>query len=259
MKENTGDIYSGLAGKLPTRLVGRKVYYYRTLPSTMDVAREKGLEKELEGLVVVAGQQTGGRGRKGRFWLSPEGSLAISILCYPEKSQVAELVMCGALSVLATIEHFGVENAGIKWPNDVLIGNKKVSGILVESQIMAETVTYAIIGMGINVNSDMSVYNKMTVPPTSLACAIGKEIDMRAVFCKLIENTDKLYTDLKNNISLLDQWKSRLITLGREVIVERGSTDLRGLARDVTPDGNLILQLESGKQVIISAGDVKLE
>lgn len=253
------DLYSGLVESLDTRLIGREICYYQSLSSTMDAAREKGLGREREGLVVVSDNQTGGRGRMGRFWFSPHGSLAISIVCYPEKTQVNELVMCGALSVLATIEQYGVKKAAIKWPNDVLVNGKKISGVLVESRIFAGAVTYAVIGMGINVNSDLASFGKMVLEPTSLASELGKHVDMQEFFCCLLENTDRLYCDLKSSKSLFDRWKSRLITLGREVTIAHCSPGLRGYAKDVTPDGNLVLQLESGEEVIISAGDVNLE
>lgn len=195
----------------------------------------------------------------GRFWFSPEGSLALSIICYPESTQVSELVMCGSLSVLATIEQYGVKNAGIKWPNDVLVAGKKVSGVLVESRIFAGAVIYAVIGMGINVNSDVASFGKMVVEPTSLARETGKNIDMQDFFQKLLANIDRFYCDLKSSRSLFSQWKSRLVTLGREVTIANTPPGFKGFARDVTPDGNLVLVLEEEKEIIISAGDVNLE
>ncbi|MDD4323085.1 MAG: biotin--[acetyl-CoA-carboxylase] ligase [Dehalococcoidales bacterium] len=253
------DLFSGLVDRLDTRLIGREICYYQSIASTMDAARDKGLRREREGLVVVTDCQTGGRGRMGRFWFSPPGSLAISIVCYPDKTQVNELVMCGALSVLATIEKYGVKKAAIKWPNDILVNRKKISGVLVESRMFAGAVTYAVIGMGINVNSDLASFGKMVLEPTSLASELGKQVDMQEFFCRLLENTDRLYCDLKSSKSLFDRWKSRLITLGKEVTIAHSSTGLKGYAKDVTPNGNLVLQLESGEEVIISAGDVNLE
>ena len=253
------DIYSGLAGRMDTRLIGCEINYYPALSSTMDVAREKGLSGDKEGLVIVAGQQTGGRGRQGRTWFSPEGSLALSILCYPEKSWLSELVMCGSLSILDTIEQYGVKEAGIKWPNDVLIGGRKVAGVLIESRVLADTVIFAVIGMGININSNMTGFREMLIAPASLAVEVGRAIDAQGFFHHLMENTDRLYCGLKSGNSLLDQWKSRLVTLGREVSIMHGPSFLRGLARDVTPEGSLLLETESGEEVIISAGDVILE
>jgi BirA family biotin operon repressor/biotin-[acetyl-CoA-carboxylase] ligase len=245
-----------LEKKITTRFAGRKIYYYPSLPSTMDTAREKALKKEIEGAVVAAGCQTGGRGRKSRPWCSPEGNLFVSIICYPDEAWVAELVMCGALAVLETIKTLGVKNTGIKWPNDVLIGGKKVSGILVESRIMAGAINYGIVGIGINVNAEVDNLEKMVIPPTSLAAEIGEPVNLAELFECLISNFDLFYSQLKDGRSLLEQWKNELVTLGQKVTVEKDSS-FKGVACGVNASGNLILRLESGEEIVVTAGDVR--
>ena len=253
------DKFSQLVRNLPTKIIGRKICYYPLLFSTMDIAREKALNQEEEGTVVVAGHQSGGRGRKGRHWHSPEGNMSLSIICYPGEAQVTELIMCGALSVLYSIEELGINKAGIKWPNDILIDGKKVSGILVESQIVAGGVSYAVVGIGINANTGIGNLESSVILPTNLAGEKGQQVDLVRLAGEVILNFDLLYTRLKDGESLLDDWRSRLVTLGRNVTVERGSGTMKGLARDVNSDGNLLVLLESGEEIVISAGDVYLE
>ena len=141
---------------LTTRFIGQRVLYYPQVTSTMDVARQEAQQGAAEGTVIIAAEQTAGKGRMRRLWLTPGGNIALSIILYPEVSQLPSLIMLASLAAVHSIEKITGLEPQIKWPNDVLVNGKKVCGILVESGVRKKSVTYSIIGIGINVNLKLS-------------------------------------------------------------------------------------------------------
>ena len=119
---------------LATRFIGQNVLYYPSVSSTNDIARQQALLKTPEGTAVIADRQTTGRGRLRRAWVSPQGNIAVTIVLYPARKNLTYLTMLAALAVLRSIEKTTGLKCQLKWPNDVLINNKKVCGILLESQ-----------------------------------------------------------------------------------------------------------------------------
>jgi BirA family biotin operon repressor/biotin-[acetyl-CoA-carboxylase] ligase len=122
---------SSIKRSLKTSLIGRELLYFTTLASTMDTARQVARQKTADGTVIIAGQQTAGRGRLKHSWLSPAGSIALSIVLYPDIAGLPYLIMIASLAVVRSIEAVAGMKTQIKWPNDVLIDGKKVCGILV--------------------------------------------------------------------------------------------------------------------------------
>ena len=147
---------------LTTRFIGQNVIYYPSVTSTNDIARQQALAKAPEGTAVIAERQTTGRGRLKRAWVSPQGNIAVTIILYPARKNLHFLTMLAALAVLRSIEKTTGLKCQLKWPNDVLINNKKVCGILLESQAASDSVDYAIIGIGINVNMKLSDYPEIS-------------------------------------------------------------------------------------------------
>ena len=118
---------------LTTHFIGQNVLYYPSVTSTNDIARQQALLKAPEGTAVIADRQTTGRGRLKREWVSPQGNIAVTVVLYPARTNLAYLTMLAALAVLYTIEKATGLHCQLKWPNDVLINNKKVCGILLQS------------------------------------------------------------------------------------------------------------------------------
>jgi len=142
----------------------------------MDVARKVAKEGASEGTVVVAEEQTVGRARLGRAWINPPGVLAVSIIIRPEMSQLVCLTMVAALATSRCIEKATGLKTSIKWPNDVLVNSKKISGILTESALRGQSVDWAVIGIGININFEPKAYPEIADIATSLSVEMGKEV-----------------------------------------------------------------------------------
>ena len=152
---------AAISQDLETRFVGQRVIYYSSLPSTMEVARREAQQGAAEGTVILAGEQTAGKGRLERAWLSPGGNVALSIILYPDLSYLTSLIMLASLAVVYSIETVTGLKLQLKWPNDVLINGSKVCGILIESDVRESRLGYAIVVIGIN------IYNKCFVTRTS--------------------------------------------------------------------------------------------
>ena len=243
---------------LPTHFIGQRVIYYPQLTSTMDVARQEAQQGAAEGTVVIADEQTGGKGRVKRTWLSPRGSIALSVILYPKVSYLPSLIMLTSLAVVRSIATVAGLDSQIKWPNDVLINGKKVCGILVENDVRRNKVTYSITGIGINVNFRLSDFPEIPPTATSLADELGRYVSRADMIRCLLVETEKLYSALPDGESIYQEWRDRLATLGRKVQTKSGETTLEGIAESVARDGSLLLRHSNGSSTKIVAGDVSL-
>lgn len=243
---------------LGTRLIGREVLCYPTLSSTMTEAGEQARKGAAEGTVVLAGEQTAGRGRMNRAWLAPGGNIALSLILYPDLSSLPSLIMVASLAVVGAIEAATGLKPGIKWPNDVLISGKKVCGILIENSLQGEAVNYSIIGIGIDVNLRLADFPEIQPVATSLADELGREVSRLEVVRSLLVEMDSLYLSVVSGGSVYEPWRDNMITLGRRVRVTEGETLYEGVAESVAPDGSLLLRETDGKLTRVVAGDVTL-
>lgn len=250
---------SSITKGLNTNIIGQNIIVYPTIASTMDVARKLSKEGVSEGTVIIAGEQTAGRGRMGRKWLSPPGSsISLSIILYPALVQLPQLNMVASLAVLQGIEKNTGLKSVIKWPNDVLIGGKKVSGILIENIFEGSRVIAAIIGIGMNVKLDPSAFSGISAIATSLSKESGRDISQLETLRSVIKEFDLLYQDMKCGVSIYERWLPRVETLGKQVCVRGGDTIEEGYVETVTPDGNLVLKRPDGSLVTMVAGEVTL-
>jgi len=234
---------------LATRFIGQEVTCYPGLPSTNGAK---------EGTVIVAEEQTAGRGRIKRRWLSPRGSIALSIILYPPLAYLPSLIMVASLAVARSIEQVTGLKAQLKWPNDVLVNGKKVCGILVESDVRGDKVDCAVIGIGININLKLSEFPQIAPMATSLSQELGREVSRREVVQSLLAQAEKLYLALADGDSVFKQWRDRLATLGKKVQVSSEEATYKGTAESVAPDGSLLLRQPDGSLLKIVAGDVTL-
>ena len=243
---------------LKTRFIGQSIIYYPSLTSTMDVARQEAQQVAPEGTVVIADEQTAGRGRLKRAWLTPRGNIALSVILYPKIDYLNSLTMLASLAVQYSIESVTGLKSQLKWPNDVLIGGKKVCGILIESKVQADTVEYAIIGIGINVNLKITDFPEILPIATSLSHELGKEVSRLSLIRHLLVEMERLYLIITAGGSIYEEWRDNLVTLGKKVRVKSGETIDEGTAESVAPDGSLLLRRPDGSLARILAGDVTL-
>jgi len=250
------DLSARIADGLATRFVGQKLLYYPRLSSTMDAAREEARKGAAAGTVIVAGEQTGGRGRVNRVWLSPPGNIALSVILRPEISLLPYLIMLASLAVANTLETVTGLKPQIKWPNDILINGKKVCGILIENELKGDRVDHSIIGIGINVGLRLPDNPEIRDIATSLSSELGKEVSMAEVIRRLLEEMEHLYLTFIDGDNVYQTWRKRLITLGRRVYAISGESRVEGIAEDVDKSGALLLRLEDGSLMRFIAGDV---
>lgn len=249
---------SAITRDLETRFIGQRVIYYPSLTSTMEVARREAQQGTAEGTVILADEQTAGKGRLKRSWLSPKGNLALSVILYPSLSHLPSLIMLASLAVVHSLETTTGLKAQVKWPNDILINGKKVCGILIESDVQRSTVSYSIIGIGINVNLRLTDFPEIQPIATSLADELGREVSrLNVIRCLLVES-ERLYLALSAGGSIYEEWRARLVTLGERVRVKTGETIYEGVAESVARDGSLLLRGLDSSLTKIVAGDVTL-
>lgn len=242
---------------LNTSCIGCRITYFDSLPSTMDQARVQVENGAPEGSVIIAGEQTGGRGRLKRKWLSPLGNIALSIILYPRPESYPYLVMIASLAVARTIESLGIK-AQIKWPNDVLIKGKKVGGILIEKRYLKNKPSVCIVGVGINVAVTPTVQEGPALPPTSLEAEVERKVSLAGVIATVLNEFERLYLMLPYGKEIFKDWRGKLVTLGKHVVAISGPERLEGIAEDVDEDGTLVLRLGDGSLARIVAGDVSL-
>ena len=247
-----------ITDKLKTGFVGQKVIYHPRLTSTMDVAREEAKKGAKEGTIVTCDEQTAGKGRLQRGWLSPKGSIAVSVILYPELSYLPSLIMVMSLAVVHAIARTTDLKAQIKWPNDILINGKKICGILIESSLKGNRLDYTVTGIGINVNFNPADFPQIPDTTTSLANELGGEISRLDLVRSLLAEIERLYLSLPTGDSVYKEWRDNLVTLGQEVQVTSDSITCKGTAESVSSDGSLLLRQPDGRITKIVAGDVTL-
>ncbi|MFC1967232.1 biotin--[acetyl-CoA-carboxylase] ligase [Chloroflexota bacterium] len=246
-----------LSEGLTTNIIGRNIVYYPSVTSTMEAARQAVERGEGEGTVIIAGRQSAGRGRIGRTWLSPEGGVALSVILRPKMANLPHLTMLACLSVAYSIKAVTGLKTQIKWPNDVLINDKKVCGILTENDLRGNRVRNSIIGIGINVNISIKDYPEIAGIATSLAGETGDEVSRVDIISSLLAEMERLYLTLPDRAEeIFHAWRDSLITLGRNVTVQNGATTYEGMAESVDRDGTLMLRDKAGRLKRVVAADV---
>jgi len=249
---------ASITSNLGTHFIGQRVIYYPSLTSTMAAAKQEAQLGAVEGMVVIADEQTAGRGRIKRVWLSPKGSIALSIILYPSVVNLPSLIMLASLAVVHSIEAVTGLRSQVKWPNDVLVNDRKVCGILIESSLRGNIVDYAIIGIGVNVNLRLSDFPEIPATATSLSAELGREVSHLRVIRRLLVEVERLYLVLQAGESIYEEWRDSLVTLGRRVRVKSGKTVYEGVAESVARDGSLLLRHSNGNLSKIVAGDATL-
>lgn len=244
---------------LRATFLGRTYVHYPSTSSTMDRAKEYAREGCPEGTVIIAEEQTAGRGRQQRPWLSPKGkNLTFSVVLYPQPRPAQWLTPAAGIAVARAVEGMSGLTPRLKWPNDVLLGGKKVGGILVESETQGERLLFAVIGIGINVNFDPGQYEEIAATATSLSQELGRAVSRCALLQRTLEELERAYVSLRQGAGLSPEWRRLLDTLGRWVTVSGPGLAVAGYAEDIDEEGRLLVRQANGAVIPLSAGDVTL-
>ena len=241
---------------LQTKTLGRRVIYLTSTTSTMEIARREADESAEEGTLVIAEEQSAGRGRFGRKWVSPPGqNLYLTMLLRPDVARLRRLSIISPLAVCRAVEATTTLRPQIKWPNDVLVGGRKLSGTLIESEFAGGEPRYALVGVGLNVNFRTDDTEVASIA-TSIARETGQNVSRERVLAALLNEFESLYDAPAERAFV--EWRARLETLGREVTVTFREERHTGLAEDVDAEGNLLLRTADGSLMTLEAGEVSL-
>ena len=247
---------------LGTKTIGKEILQYAEVVSTNTLAMELAQKGAVDGTVVIAETQVGGRGRLGRTWTSPAGNLYLSVILRPSVpvSKAPLITLMGAVAVASGIKRQCGVPAGIKWPNDILLSGKKVSGLLTEMSAEPDRIRHIVLGIGVNVNMDSKALQPdVRRISTTLAAATGRPVDRTSLLRTLLAELDLWYHRfLKGDGEVLSAWNKLNVTLGHRVSVTGGSAKLEGLAHGVDAEGRLILKLDDGTLRQVAAGDVTI-
>lgn len=246
-----------------TRLLGQVVRYWESVDSTNAAVVRLLKEGALEGTVVMADTQTAGRGRIGKQWFSPPGvNLHLSVLLKPplHLPEVRLYTLIGSLAIADAVESYGVKSQ-VKWPNDVLVGDKKIGGVLTEVQAHDGRAEALIMGFGVNLNIDRSsmdrLYGEAAVGATSLREVVGRMVDRNAFAARVLESLEQRHFDFLSHgkTPLLAEWRRRSF-LGRRVTVREEDVHVEGIAMSLDEEGCLIVNLDDGSTVRVREGEV---
>jgi BirA family biotin operon repressor/biotin-[acetyl-CoA-carboxylase] ligase len=234
---------------LSPAIVGSRVLVYKSTSSTNDIAWEYARNPINDGLAVFSESQSSGRGRRGNKWLSADGmSILCSILLIDFPAQPELLTTLSAVAVAEAIATHCQLDARIKWPNDVMINNKKIAGILLETKPGSTGNNY-VIGIGVNVHQPTEFFesNELQMPATSLDLETGNYVDRNQLAARVLKSFDSWLHTVKSDPSrIITRWTSLSTQLGSHVTVEYDQQRFSGNCIGVDPASGLILQLDGG-------------
>jgi len=241
------------------------IYFLEKIDSTNNYTKKQAFKGKNEGLIVVSDQQTSGKGRLQRTWYSPKGqNIYVSILLKPSINlkDVNILTFLSSVSTVKTIEDVGLK-AKIKWPNDVVIGDRKVSGVLTEMQSTKDRLEFIIVGIGINLNmteEDLKQYEDLSNTATSLLIESKELIDRDNFLITLIKNLELVYEDFlaHGKEPVIQSWLNNWNGLNRDVLVDTDNESYIAKSVGIDEYGYLIVRRPNGEHNTIYAGDVKL-
>jgi len=248
-----------------TKIVGRDIHVFEQTTSTNDVIEKLARDGVKEGAVVFAESQTKGRGRLGRAWMSPaRKGLWFSILLRPDlrPQETTRLTVASAAALRRAIQSETGLDPEIKWPNDILLGGKKVAGILTELSAELDRVRHVILGIGVDVNLGATEFpTELRKTATSLRIEAGKAISRPELATAILRELDHDYARVCGNFfaDVADDWEAHCTTIGRAVTIQIGGRRVSGRAESLDDDGALLLRTEHGHLERITGGDVTLE
>ncbi len=250
---------------LKTKVIGKEIIYLEETDSTNSDAFDLAMKGVDEGWVVIAGSQRSGKGRRGRIWSSPGGqNIYLSVVLRPNVSskKASLLNILAAVSVAETLDDYVPKGVSIKWPNDVMVNGKKISGILLEMGSEGAGKNFYVLGIGIDLNcSKKDLPQEVSEIATSLYIELGYKVSIKDVLFKLFYRMDNWYgkyTSLEFG-DIIDRFRVFCETTGRRIRIEVGGRDISGVAIGVDGDGFLIVEDDEGDIHKAVSGDLSFE
>lgn len=263
--KNTPDIMTSqeILSRLHSKWIGQKCIHLASVDSTNNYARKIAEEGALAGTLVVADEQTAGKGRRGRSWETPKDvNIMMTLLLRPDihPGPAPRLTLLMAMAAAESIRAVTGLEASIKWPNDVVVNKKKICGILTEMSAEVDYINYVVVGIGVNVNQD-SFPEELGQTAGSLYLEQGKKISRAELTVCILERFEKLYEmfikteDLRE---LYEEYNKMCINCGRQVRVKEPDNEYTGTADGINEKGELIIRKKDGETVCIYAGEVSV-
>lgn len=254
---------SSLKSLLHNRIIGKNLIVLDSVNSTNDYLKKLGNEGCENGTVVAAREQTKGKGRLGRTWQSKkDDGIAFSVLLRPSvaPNEVSAITPLAGLAVCKAIREYTKLDCVIKWPNDIIIGRKKLVGILTEMSAEFDAVEYVITGIGINVDHT-SFPEEIAFKATSLLLETGRHIDKNEFLACVLEHLENEF--VKNNLELtptaLSEYTDLCATVGRSVTFQRGTRRISGMAVGISEHGELKVMMSDGTICLVNSGEVTVQ
>ena len=247
---------------LKTLFIGKKIIHFEEIDSTNTYAKEIGDSID-EGTVITCERQVAGRGRLGRQWEAQNGSLCMSIILKPKISmyQVAKITQVCAAAISISLDELNID-AKIKWPNDLMINNKKICGILTEMNSDKDHVNYVVVGLGLNVNNLYEDFpSEIKNVATSIFNETGIKINKNIIAAKIMNNFEILYNEFVNNNNFklsLDICKKKSNIIGKNINLIKNNNITSAKALTLGDDGELIVQYENGEIDLIISGEISV-
>jgi len=234
------------------------IHLFQTLSSTMDKARELARSGAPNFSVVIAEEQTRGRGRLNRKWLSDRGGLWFTLILRPDLPPplAFQVNFAASLSLARTLKNKYCLDVSVKWPNDILLEGQKLAGLLSEMETHGDMISFVNIGIGLNVNNTPQIDEPNAI---SIKTVLGKNICRRELLSSFFDDFEKQLMEIKSlqahSVRLMEQWKQMTSTIGKDVRIETFGDIYRGIAVDVDVTGALIIRQEDGTERKIIYGD----
>lgn len=255
--------YEEIEKNLNTDFIGRNIYYYDSIDSTNKRAKDIALEEQ-EGTIIISEEQVDGKGRLGRGWISPKGKgIWMSIILKPEVDpiKVAKITLIGAAAVYKGLNNMNIDST-IKWPNDILIDGKKICGILTEMSCELNMINYVVMGIGINVNLDVSnIPEDLREKATSIKISQKKSISRKELLANILNEFEELYIPFKDNGNISESiniCRENCALIGKEVKIIKGEEIKIGRALDINEDGQLVIEFKNGVVENVFSGEVSV-
>lgn len=246
---------------LHTKIIGKEIFSFDSIDSTNTFAKTLTADESHDGTLIIAEEQTQGRGRFNRKWQSETGkNLIFSVIIQPisQLENIGLLPICTGGTIAKAIEQYLDLNVECKWPNDILIGGKKICGILIESFSLNKSTNRFILGIGVNVNQEI-FSEDIIKTATALKLVSGKTVDRIKLLIKILTSLDEMYLNIqKGNFDLsLNEWLLRSSIFGKDITVIQMDKEIRGKAVRLDNDGGLVLNYE-GTEIKVLSGDVTI-
>lgn len=245
-----------------TGWAGSEIFYYESIDSTNTKAKELAEEGYPSGVLVVANQQTAGKGRRGRVWISPKGTdIYMTLVMKPDihPNHASMLTLVAALALAKGIRRETGEEVQIKWPNDIVLNGKKICGILTEMSVQFDCINHIVIGIGINVHNE-SFAEEISDTASSLFLESGKHFHRAGIIEAFLEEFEKTYAvflETEDISRLQKEYNALLVNMGRQVHVLDPKEPFDGKAMGVTNKGELIVDTWESRK-LVSSGEVSV-